>query len=386
MRWPRILFLLAFFAFTALPLANAWLGVVPEKPLVGVSVEVPPVPLNPRTYRNGKFQEAFEQRFGAGLSLRGHFVRADNELNLRAFHQTGLDPHTSMVIGKDDYIFERGYVDAFNRHDEVPAAELEKKVERLALLQRYLESRGSTLLVVITPSKPLLYPEYLPPKYVISERQSVPTNYDKFVPLLEKHRVHFVDGEGYLSAHKATSPVPYFGNSSSHWNDPAACEVTAVVMAQLGAQLQTRMPQLRCAPYYTSMAQRKKDIDILQVCNLWSEDRLYQPVHRARPRLVPRRAAPLSMLMIGGSFSFYLAEYFRLYRIDHHIFRYYTEDHYRGRKTPIHRDALNWDELFSKQVIVIEVNVEVVPQVGFGFLEDAEREIAARPAAVSPTL
>ncbi|MFZ5890917.1 MAG: alginate O-acetyltransferase AlgX-related protein [Myxococcota bacterium] len=382
MRAARIVFLILFFALSALPLADKFLGFIPPVALVGVTTAPPAVEANLKTYWKGEFQPAFEANFNEGLAIRGYFVRADNELNLRAFSALGLDPHASQIIGKDNYVFERGYVDAFNRHDEVPSSEMEPKVERLALLQRYLESRGATLLVVITPSKPLLYPEYLPKRYVFKERQNVPTNYEKFVPLLAKHGVHFVDGQALLTELKPKVPFTLFSSSSTHWNDPAACEVSSVAIATLGQQLGLELPRLRCAPYLPDEKHQQRDIDILQVCNLWFEERLYQTVYRARPRLIPRPSGPMpSLLMIGGSFSFYIAEYFRLYRMDHTIYRYYSTRHARSRKTAINRETLDWEqEVFSKSAVVIEVNVEVVPKVGFGFLEDAERVIRERQA------
>jgi len=51
---------------------------------------------------------------------------------------------------------------------------------------------------------------------------------------------------------------------------------------------------------------------------------------------------------------------------------------YPGGKSTIDPKRLDWrGEVFAKQAIVIEVNASVVDQVGFGFLEDAERVIRA---------
>lgn len=380
MRALRIAFLALFFGFALLPFVNQRFVIIPDVVLLGVTDPPTEVPFSWGAYWSNRFQPSYEARYDAELSLRGRFVRADNELNLRAFHQVGLNPRTSLIIGKDDYLFERSYVDAFNRHDEVPSSAMEPKVERLALLQKYLESRGSMLLLVITPSKPLLYPEYLPPRYVFKERHSVPTNYEKFVPLLNKHGIYTVDGQAYLQERKPQVPFTFFGNSSTHWNEVGACEVTALAMDAIARQLKQPLPALRCHPHSASMRQRKRDIDILQLCNLWYEDRLYQPVYRPRARPASRSAVPMpSLLVIGGSFSFHMADYFRMYHIDHTIYRYYSTQYYRNRKTPIVREAIDWEkDVFSKQIVLVEVNAEIVHNVGFGFLEDAERVIAAQ--------
>jgi hypothetical protein len=382
----RIAFLVLFFAFSLMSFVGNNFGLATVSNLIGFTPETPVVPLSWRTYLNGTFQSSYETRFDIELGFREQFVRADNEFNLRAFHQIGLNPRTSMVIGKNDFLFERDYLDAFNRHDEVPRSQLEAKVRRILLLQQYLESRGSTLLVVITPSKPLLYPEYLPERYIFKERQSVPTNYDKFAPLLAQYGVHFVDGQAFLQERKATVPFTFFGNTGTHWNDVAACEVSSVVIETIGQQLNRQLPSLRCKPYASSIRQRKRDIDILQLCNLWSEERLYQPVFRPRAKLVPHGPAEMpTLLMVGGSFVFYIDDYINMYRMKHVIWRYYAREYNRGVR-PLVREAIDWEQsVFSQQVVLLEVNAQFVHDVGWGFLEDAERAIqkakAQAPAA-----
>ncbi|HET9934249.1 MAG TPA: hypothetical protein VFQ35_26285, partial [Polyangiaceae bacterium] len=276
MRALSVAFLALFFGLSALPLAARGLKIAEAK-LFGVTTLIEPVDLSWPAYRDGKFQESFEASFDERLGFRTHAIRADNELNLRVFRQLGYDPHTGRVLGKDDYIYDRVYVDSFNRRDDVPIEAIEPRVKSMLALQRYMESRGKTLLVLITPSKAVLYPEYLPRRMIDREQQRGPSNYHKLLILLQRYGVHYFDAQGYLAALKGKVPFTLFPNSGIHWGDPAACEVSARVLERIGEQLQRRVPRLQCEPYRPSADLQRDDTDVLDVCNLWSPERLVRP-------------------------------------------------------------------------------------------------------------
>ncbi|MFZ5891959.1 MAG: alginate O-acetyltransferase AlgX-related protein [Myxococcota bacterium] len=376
MRALRIAFLTFFFAFTLLPMTTDVLGLFPAQPLFGVVAPVSEVPLSWKAYWKGEFQPPFESTFDAGLEMRGHAVRLDNELNFRVFRQLGYNPHTSIVLGKDDYIFDRSYVDSFNRHDEIPAAQIEARVQRALLLQEHMQARGGTFLLLISPSKAELYPEYLPDNMIDGARQRVPRNYDKLKPLLDRYGIQYFDAFAYLSDLKGSVPFTWFQNSGIHWNDPAACEVTARVLEQLQAQLNRPISQLACKPYTISHRPRPEDSDVLRVCNLLLPDRLERPAYYARPRVTPRAPSP-SILIVGGSFNRAFMRYLDRARIhDNYLFYYYSKLERHRKSRPLQREMLDFEQdVFKYDVVIIEVNVETIDELGFGFLEDAERAI-----------
>lgn len=372
MRALSLAFLALFFGFAVLPFAVQALKLVPPGKLDGVTLDVPRVELDWSSYREGKFQESFEANFGAGLGLRTQAVRADNELNFRLFHALGHSPRHFAVLGKDGYLFERGYVDSFNRRDEVPIEEIEARVKSLLSLQQFMEARGKTLLVLITPNKAMLYSEYLPDSLIDSDRQRVTSSYEKLLSLLQRYGVHYFDAEGYLSSLKSTVPFTFFTNSGTHWGDPAACEVSARVLERIGEQLRRRVPRLQCAPYVETPALRLEDTDVLRICNLWSPERLMRPAFYSKARIMG--SGPASVLIVGGSFNRALIRYLNRARIDNTLFYYYSKLERRGRSMPIDKAALDFErQVFQKDVIIVEVNVEVIASLGFGFIEDAAR-------------
>ena len=381
MRALHLTFLALFFALSALPMVDRYWPIVPDPGLHGSVVTPEKVALSGASYFDGTFQQAFEKGFDAALAVRSALVRSDNELNLRAFHEFSPSAGTPLVLGKQGNIFEKKYVDDYNRRDVVPAAALESKVQRLKLLQDYVEAHGSTLLVVISPSKALVYPELLPEKFVYDERLSVPHDYPVFVSLLEKYGVNFLDAQRFLTDAKTSSPFRWFSKTGGHWNDPAVCLVTAQIQQFIQRRLQEPGLELHCDAY-TMKPPVRQDRDLLDVANVWSEASLALPVPYMDARVEARgRLQRPSVLFVGSSFVWHILDYvnrYNLHRRDTFYYYYKARMSYPGGKSTIDPKRLDWrGEVFAKQAIVIEVNASVVDQVGFGFLEDAERVIRA---------
>jgi hypothetical protein len=381
MRPLSIGFLVVFFALCALPLAARFGQFGPSAELRGAVTPPAEVAFGARSYFDGSFQKAFEEIFNAKLGFRAALIRSDNELNFRAFHEFAPSPGTSMILGKRRFIYERQYVDAYNRRDLAPAEVLEQKVRRLKLVQDYLVRRRSTLLVVISPNKAAVYPEYLPPRFVSEERVRLTDNYSVFVGLLQKYGVNFLDAQKELLDEKASRPYTLFANSGAHWNDPTACRVagqieTFILQAQGGAEL-----ELQCDPVVMAGEPKGTDRDLADLANLWFEEELFQPTPYARPRVAQRgHVRRPSVLFIGSSFLWQILDYenrFGLQSRDTFYYYYKARISYPGRaRIALDPQRVDWEgDVFRKQAVVIEINAAVIPNVGWGFLEDAERVI-----------
>jgi hypothetical protein len=381
MRALSLGFLVVFFALSALPLAARYGKFGPSAELRGAVAPPAEVAFGARSYFDGSFQKAFEDNFNAALGFRAALVRSDNELNFRAFREFAPSPGTSMVLGKQRFIYERQYVDAYNRRDLAPPAALEQKVQRLKLLQDYLVTRQSTLLVVISPNKAAVYPEYLPQRFVAEERVGLTDNYAVFVGLLRKYGVNFLDAEAELLKNKPSSPYPLFANSGAHWNDPTACRVagqieTFILRAQGSSEL-----ELECEPIVIAAQPKGSDRDLADLANLWFEQALFQPTPYARAHVVQRgHVRRPSVLFIGSSFLWQILDYENGHGLQSgNTFYYYYKARisYPGRaRTALDHQRVDWErDVFRKQAVVIEINAAVIPNVGWGFLEDAERVI-----------
>lgn len=391
MKRLALAFVCCFFVLLSLPELDTLEPVIQPSKLHGAVAAVKRVKLSVSSYLSGKFESAYEQRFDAKLALRGPLVRLQNETNLRIFSELDQNANLPLVLGKKQNLFEKEYIDALNRRDHVPVSELVTKVRRLRLLQDYLEKNGSTLLVVVSPSKANLYPELLPDSYRDERFPDLPTNYQAFVPLLREQGIHFIDAERYLEKQKAKVSYPLFTNTGAHWDPAASCPIAARIMSKLGDQLGRDFASLRCGRVRMKNVPGGTEHDLSNVANLWFESALFEPAPYPEVRPKPSATGDQpSLLVVGGSFVWALLSDFEKYgftRNVDYLYYYSTWVHSPGRKkVPFDHAELDFpNDVFKHDAIVIEINASVVQKVGFGLLEDAERAILSGASASPPT-
>ena len=101
-------------------------------------------------------------------------------------------------------------------------------------LQVLLSRRWKGFLLLITPNKAAIYPEYIPDR--IKSAQTIKTrNYDNLVPLLIKHGVNYVDGLQITREKSQLVRHPMYPHGGTHWNYLAAYYTTKAVVENLEA-------------------------------------------------------------------------------------------------------------------------------------------------------
>src|SRR4030042_4371264 len=120
--------------------------------------------------------------------------------------------------GKNKYLYEEPYIDNYNRIHPIPPGELENKTASLKMLQDRLLQRNIRLLLLITPSKATVYPEYIPDRVILSDNLSRQDNYEILLPIRKKYGINFTDGRRMFLDLKHKSVPSLFTSSGSHWS------------------------------------------------------------------------------------------------------------------------------------------------------------------------
>ena len=141
------------------------------------------------------------------------------------------------------------------------------------------------------------------------------------------------------------------------------------------------MLELTCEPYRMREAPRDTDRDLLRLGNFWSESSLFRETPYPESKVTHDGTFERPQaLFVGSSFVWSLLRFLNKHHITRrNVFYYYYNSLYSfpGKKdAKFNREDVNWErDVFTKQAIVLEINAAVVQSVGFGFLEDADREI-----------
>jgi hypothetical protein len=208
-----------------------------------------------------------------------------------------------VIVGKERWLFYSGE-DSIPKHRGLiclSGERMQALASRLAALRAATEAYGGKFVFAIAPDKQSIYPEYLP---AWMQRIGPCSVYDQAVRAARTSGVAVVDLRPVLLGAKANGDRVYH-KTDTHWNEKGASIAAAGILAQAGVRLNTDdLPK-------PVSATRTGDMALMLNMPQWQEQVLRFPLAEnrgvSRERRIP---APLSVLLIGDSFSLSLIDFF----------------------------------------------------------------------------
>lgn len=339
--------------------------------LTGVSAAAPLPRPSVSAWLSGEFQEGMTRWAAQNEGPRRYLVRLYNQLNYSLLRHSSMEG-VSVLVGRNGALFDRGGVEDFHGlRPPSPPEEFEALAERLERLQAHLERRGITFVLLITPSKPAVYPE-LVPKAFSTQPARFPRDYHLLLPLLKRRSVRYVDGPEITREAARRETAPLFCHGSVHWNHLAAFYTGQSLLDTIGKARGEAVPRLELT--HKRLAPQPRyfyDRDLAQLLNVLSPPVRY-PAPEIGVRAVPQR--PVlgggKMLFAGSSFNWMLldtlsasgavqeADLFFYYRSR---FRYTRHSGWLSDKEPpeepLDRRNIDWErDVLSARALVIEFN------------------------------
>lgn len=177
-------------------------------------VLAPAPPFTPRAITS--FTAQYDRYFNDNFGFRTSLIRQNATLKIKGFHTS---PLPSLVLGKEDWLFFDGTKagDGISLPDYEGNAQFTPETlahinEKFTSNQAFFAERGITFLIVITPSKHSIYPEYLPDRYT----KGTATRLEQVVTH-QNHAVPILDLTPALLRAKQRAPVYY--TTDQHWNN-----------------------------------------------------------------------------------------------------------------------------------------------------------------------
>lgn len=119
------------------------------------------------------------------------------------------------------------------------------------------------------------------------------------------------------------------------------------------------------------------DRDLTNLTNLWDDSTIDGEIAHPIFHVAAKEGEQSpNILFVGDSFMhtiLAIMEHGPMYK-SRDLYYYYNTAFKKPENTtvPIDRDAIDWErDIFSKDIIVIEVSQTGIPELGFGFIEDA---------------
>lgn len=386
---PFLLFAaVGFGLFLALPLFQMATGVPADYALAGVETAAAPPAGSLAAWWNGTLQADFDAWIGRRIGLRGMLVRTAHQINYGLFGELPRGGGTPVVRGRDGYLYEQAYVDAYRKKGKRSADELRAKSAGVRRLQDRLAADGIAFLLVIAPSKAEIYPEFLPPEADVAGRSQRRSNYDSLIGYLRRDGVNLVDAHALFREWKSEPGTPaLFTKGGTHWNQYGAARVVEAIAARLRELTGKDLPALRVVGAVTNRTIVDADNDLGELVNLWRGEALAGP--QVHPVIEKQAGSDLpDVLFVGDSFVFTLTNLMdreRLYR-RRDTFYYFKRRlaHPAAVDAPLDKSQLDLlQEVRGRDAVVIEVGEYWLPKIGFGFATELLKAYDAWDAAAA---
>lgn len=334
---------------------------------------------NSLSYRESilsQYTNDFETFLTHSFELRGLYIKMRNQIDYSLFNKLNAK---GLIIGKQNYLYEKNYVDSYNGTDFVGRDTIAIKIEKLFKVQKELERNGKLLFVVVAPGKGFYYPEYIPEKYSFKNRNV--TNYEVYVNEFQKGGVNFIDFNSYFLKLKdlTKNDPPLFPQTGIHWSEYGCYLALDSILNYVDHKSKFDLVDfdLRSKEMYADL--RSCDGDIARGANLFSEPKHLRMCYPEVVFEVDSIKPKPSLLVVGDSF------YWQMYnlKIGEKVFKdgefwYYNRAVYPGSKSDslLLPSSLNlMEKLQSKDVIMLIVTETNLKENGNGFIDDVYETI-----------
>jgi hypothetical protein len=386
----KLAFLAVVGLFISFPLLNDLRPIVAERAPSGMPMAKPAPPFTRKVFMKRSWQKAIETRAKRSSGLWYPLTALANEIYARGFGQISAFNVGSVRIGHDNQLFQTAHLAALNHRRPKNIKKLEQRVSDIKELQDRLKARGKSLLIVVTPNMAHLYPELIPAGYLDPTRENRAHPYELVETAFQEKGIEYVDTVDVLKDAQSRVPFRFFAPSASHWNDVASCIALQAINSKLKEMGGKSFRAFSCDNYTMEPEPRSKDRDLLEIANVLFPKRFHTPTpyvsityQEAEPQSQP------STLLVGTSYLFALSEHLYDWNLakTHKLYFYFRQWRSGSERSfrSLRRSSVNWEEILSQDVIIVNVGVGNPVTIGYGFIEAALAEIRKREDLSSST-
>ncbi|MBT3384219.1 MAG: hypothetical protein HN778_19205 [Prolixibacteraceae bacterium] len=259
----KILFFLIFSLVLILPFVYSFTELNNRITLKG-AVDLAEKPtLKYGNWFDGEFQSNYEKYINDNIGFRPIFVRIRNQVAYSFFDEINA---ASVIRGKENYLYERNYIKAFNGTDFIGADSIYYKTRRIKLLQDSLQKMDKTLIVCLAAGKGSFYPQYFPEKYKLPPSDS--TNQKFYVKAFKELGVNHIDFNKWFLEMKDTSRYILYPKYGIHWSEYGMLLSVDSLVSYVEKKRKVNMPNLLLSNYKLSKDLNNSDYDIADGLNL----------------------------------------------------------------------------------------------------------------------
>ena len=299
-----VLFVLIMVAL-CLPLVQHVGGLFKVKPLEGFTAPVEPVKLSVNTYRDGSYQTYVQQYLQQNFGFRNFYIRSYNQLMYSCFRQS---TNQNIVVGENGDLYLRQYTDVYTGKtlretygtEDSARAAMRHNVEETRRIIDSLRCFGTDIIVVLAPSKPLIYPENLPSS--IRQEHCPFSIQEEYAALYARAGVEHINFIPLFRQLKQDSSYPVYTRYGTHWAYSTIPFVADTILQKIAAVKHYPMPHVAYVDSNFSYRYKGSDRELEGQLNLLfplRHDRLPMPDYNLQEDSAFRKP---NLLVVGDSY------------------------------------------------------------------------------------
>ena len=363
--------------FLVLPLFIVFSGIrLPTKELKGSFYSASDISISAKAWFDGNYQNQKDDYLKQNYGLTNFYVRLSNELDFLFFKKAKA---RFVVVGKENYLFEQAYVDAYYGHDFIGLTKIRNVSIKLKNIQTELAKEQKLLITVLAPGKASFFPEYIPERLKTDSSES---NYLGFVNELKKEGLPFIDFNKFFSDKKKTSKYPLYPQFGIHWSNYASMLAFDSLVSYIENKTNTALPKRQLLSFKVSDSLEAPDNDILEGMNLlWplkSFKMAYPTFDVIKESSRPKK---LNVLVVSDSFWWHIYDSGLPGKVfEENRFWYYNEEMYPEsfKETMLVSQCNYYENIRKADVIIILHSESTLFKFGNGFV-DMCYEVICKP-------
>lgn len=257
-RWFFLIFLMVLVA----PTVRYRLNQSGEKELKGAIVKAENPSFSVKNWMNETYQQDFEAYSNQHFGFRNSLVRLHNQISFSLFRKTNA---RDVIIGKEDFLYERNYIRTFYGEDFKGDSIISERIARLKILNDSLLSHGKLLMVVFAPGKGQFYPDYIP-DYLKSNPGR--TNYQAWIEIAAAKGLKIIDFNDWFLRMKGKSEFPLYPKTGIHWSQYGVDLVIDSLINYIEVSQRVDLPEYIITERFLSTDYEHPDTDLEDGMNL----------------------------------------------------------------------------------------------------------------------
>ena len=253
-KYAAILFIISFYFLMTI---QSFLPFVEIKKLKGDIIMESNTTFSWKDWWSETYQKQKSDFLNENFGFRELLVRIHNQIYFSFFNRAFAN---DVVIGKNNYLFEKNYLRATTGQDLLSDQIIKAKVDTFLKVQNELKINGTELLLVLAPGKATFYPEFIPDEY---GKPATITNYTKFKNAFSASGLPFIDCNDWFKSMKANSKYLLYPKSGIHWSQYGVSLFVDSLSKYIESNYHVKLPSRKLIDLKISQREEnvEKDVD-----------------------------------------------------------------------------------------------------------------------------